>query len=313
MGTIGTTPFELPEELVPGVWRKAQDGSVLAKLSKSEPQKFGVKQYIKLTGTPRGEVVGESQEKSQSNATFAAMRSVQRKVQVTQRFSNELKWADEDDQIGALSTMADLSGEALARALDLIGIHGMNPLTGAALAGSPVKLLDTTNQVELTTATAGLVDAAVEAAYALLLADSATPDGIAWDPTYAFTLATMRDLDGKRLYPELGLGKFDSWLGYNSAQSSTVSGTPEAQTTSTGMYRAGEEDPGVKAIVGDFTAFKWGVQRSIGVTMIEYGDPDGDGDLQRANEIALRSEIVYGLAFLDLDSFAVIMDAVANS
>lgn len=311
MATIGTSPFELPEELVPGVWRKAQDGSVLAKLSQSEPQKFGVKQYIKLTGTPRAEVVGESVDKSQSNSAFAPIRSVQRKLQVTQRFSQELKWADEDDQIGALSTMGDLAGEALARGLDLVAIHGMNPLTGAAIAGSPVKLLDTTNVIELTTGTAATPDAAIEAAYGLLLADKATPNGIAFDPTFAFSLATQRDKNDKRLYPELGLGKFDNFLGFNAASSDTVSGGAEALTVSTGIYRS--VNPNIKSIVGDFTAFKWGVQRSIGVTMIEYGDPDGDGDLQRSNEIALRAEVVYGIGFLDLDSFAVIKDAIANS
>lgn len=312
MATIGTAPFELPEELVPGVWRKAQGGSVLAKLSGAEPQKFGIKQYIKLTGTPRAEVVGESVDKSQSNSAFGPIRSVQRKLQVTQRFSQELKWADEDDQIGALSTMADLAGEALARGLDLVAIHGMNPLTGAAIAGSPVKLLDTTNTVELTTATAATPDLAIEAAYALLLADSSTPDGIAFDPSFAFSLATQRDLnDGKRLYPELGLGKFENYLGFDVASSDTVSGGPEALTVSTGMYAS--TNPNIKAIVGDFTAFKWGVQRSIGVNLIEYGDPDGDGDLQRSNEIALRAEVVYGIGFIDLDSFAVIKDAITNS
>ena len=312
MSTIGTAPFELPEELVPGVWRKAQDGSVLAKLSNQEPQKFGIKQYIKLTGTPRAEVVGESDEKSSSNASFAPVRTVQRKLQVTQRFSEELKWADEDDQIGALSTMGDLAGEALSRGLDLVGIHGINPLTGAALSGSPTKLLDTTNVVELTSGTAATPDLAIEAAYALLVADGSTPDGIAFDPSFAFTLATQRDThDGKRLYPELGLGKFDNFLGFDAAISNTVSGGPEVVTASTGVYK--DTNPNIKAIVGDFTAFRWGVQRSIGVTMIEYGDPDGGGDLQRKNEIALRAEVVYGIGFLDLDSFAVIKDAIANS
>lgn len=311
MATIGTSPFELPEELVPGVWKKAQDGSALAKLSGAEPQKFGVKQYIKLTGNPRAEVVGESGNKAQSNAAFAPIRTVQRKLQVTQRFSVELKWADEDDQIGALSTMGDLAGEALSRGLDLVAIHGINPLTGAAISGSPVKLLDTTNVVELTTATVSTPDVAIEAAYALVTADGGTPNGTAFDPAYAFALATMRDSQKRRLYPELGLGKFDNYLGLTAAQSNTVSGGPEAKTVSTGVYAS--VDPQIKAIVGDFTAFRWGVQRSIGVTMIEYGDPDGDGDLQRANEIALRAEVVYGIGFLDLDSFAVIKDAITNS
>lgn len=90
-----------------------------------------------------------------------------------------------------------------------------------------------------------------------------------------------------------------------------MSGGPEALTVSTGMYAS--TNPNIKAIVGDFTAFKWGVQRSIGVNLIEYGDPDGDGDLQRSNEIALRAEVVYGIGFIDLDSFAVIKDAITNS
>lgn len=312
MATLGTTPFELPDELVPGVWRKGQDGSVLARLSGQEAQKFGVKQYIKLTGTPRAEVVGESDEKSSNNASFAPVRTVQRKLQVTQRFSQELKWADEDDQIGALSTMADLAGEALARGLDLVAIHGINPLTGGAISGTPTKLLDTTNVVEISGATADTPDLVIEAAYALLVADGATANGIAFDPSYAFTLATQRDIhDGRRLYPELGLGKFDSYLGFNAAISNTVSGGPEVVTASTGVYK--DTNPNIKAIVGDFTAFRWGVQRSIGVTMIEFGDPDGGGDLQRKNEIALRAEVVYGIGFVDLDSFAVIKDAVANS
>jgi len=311
MATITTGQFELPEELVPGVWRKAQDGSVLARLSGQEPQKFGVKQYIKLTGTPRAEVVGEADEKSQSNAAFAPVRTVQRKLQVTQRFSNELKWADEDDQIEALQTMADLAGEALSRGLDLVSIHGINPLTGAALQGGPTKLLDTSNVVEITGATASTPDQVIEAAVALLLADHATPNGIAFDPSFSFALATQRDTTGRKLYPELGLGKFESFNGFTAAHSDTVSGGAEVVTPSTGVYK--DTNPNVKAIVGDFTAFRWGVQRSIGVTLIEYGNPDGDGDLQRTNEIALRAEVVYGIGFVDLDSFAVVKDAVANS
>jgi hypothetical protein len=38
--------------------------------------------------------------------------------------------------------------------------------------------------------------------------------------------------------------------------------------------------------------------------MIEYGDPDGLGDLQRQNQIALRAEVVYGVGIMDLNAFA---------
>jgi hypothetical protein len=65
----------------------------------------------------------------------------------------------------------------------------------------------------------------------------------------------------------------------------------------------------VKAIVGDFTAIRWGVQREVPIEVIRYGDPDGSGDLKRANQIALRAEVVYGYAIMDTDAFAVIKDA----
>ena len=54
-------------------------------------------------------------------------------------------------------------------------------------------------------------------------------------------------------------------------------------------------DSKIRAIVGDWAnGLRWGVQRNIPVTLIDRGDPDGQGDLARKNQIALRLEIVYG-------------------
>jgi hypothetical protein len=47
---------------------------------------------------------------------------------------------------------------------------------------------------------------------------------------------------------------------------------PEA-TISGGAYAT--TNPNVKAIVGDFTAIRWGVQRQVPVEVIRFGDPDG--------------------------------------
>lgn len=312
MAVLNTGTFQLPRNMVAGVWQRAQGTSVLARLSNAEPQEFGEQQYMTLTAPPRAEVVGESVQKSESTATFAPVTSLTRKVQVTQRFSQEVRWADESRQLRVLQTMRDLSGVALGRALDLIGIHGINPLTGALLAGTPPKIVDTTNVVELVTATVNTPDVAIEAAVGLVLADSIAPDGIALDNGYSFSLATQRHpTTGQRLYPDLGFGTtVSSFFGLNGAVSDTVRGGPEAITVGTGAYRT--TNPNVKAIVGDFSAFRWGVQVNIPLTLIEYGDPDGSGDLQRKNEIAIRSEVVYGVGILSTDAFAVVKDAVAN-
>lgn len=312
MATLATGSFSLPNHMVPGVWQKAQGQSVLARLSAAEPQEFGSQQYMTLTAPPRGEVVGEGAQKSESTATFAPVTAIPRKVQVTQRFNQEVKWADDSRQLGVLQTMADLSGVALGRALDLIAIHGINPLTGALLSGSPAKIIDSTNVVELVTATVGLPDQSIEAAVGLVLADSISPNGLALDNGYAFSLATQRNpTTGQKLYPELGFGATaTAFSGLNAAVSDTVRGGPEAVTASTGAYRT--TNPNVKAIAGDFTAFRWGVQVNVPLELIEFGDPDGLGDLKRQNQIAIRSEVVYGIGILSTDAFAVVKDATAN-
>lgn len=313
MATLGTSSFSLPKHMVPGVWQKAQGESVLARLSAADPQEFGEQQYMTLTAPPRGEVVGEGAQKSESTATFAPVTAIPRKVQVTQRFNQEVQWADESRQLGVLRTMADLSGVALGRALDLIGIHGINPLTGAALSGSPAKIMNTTNVVELTADTVGKPDQAIEAAVGLVLADGLAPDGLALDNTYAFALATQRNPStGQKLYPELGFGaNATAFSGLNAAVSDTVRGGPEAVTASTGAYAS--SNPNVKAIVGDFSAFRWGVQVNVPLELIEYGDPDGLGDLKRQNQIAIRAEVVYGIGILSTDAFAKVVDATPNA
>lgn len=58
-------------------------------------------------------------------------------------------------------------------------------------------------------------------------------------------------------------------------------------------------------ILGDFAnAFKWGYARDIEFEVIEYGDPDGLGDLKRTNEVCLRAEAYIGFAVLDPSAFA---------
>src|SRR5690606_9628562 len=123
---------------------------------------------------------------------------------------------------------------------------------------------------------------------------------------YAWTLATARYSDGRKIYPELGFGtSISNFEGLNASVSSTVS-APEA-TVEDGAYES--SNPNVKAIVGDFQQIRWGVQRTIGIEKIEYGNPDGIGDLKANNQIALRGEVVFGWAIMDTNAFAVIRNA----
>jgi hypothetical protein len=304
MAILATSNITLPKTIAAGMFAKATTGSAVAALSGSEPQQFGEVTHMTLTGRPRAELVGEGAQKGSTNTTFGTKVVTPHKFQVTQRFNQEVKWADEDYQLGILQTLSEEGSLALARALDLGVFHGINPLTGTAAASIVAgdRIGTTTNKVELTTATLNTPDLVIEQASGLVIADGYLPTGIAFDPRYAWNVATARYADGRKKYPELGFGSnITSFEGLQAFSSSTVSGLPEATA-----------DSGIKAIVGQWDLLRWGVQRSIPVEVIEHGDPDGQGDLKRQNQIALRLEVVYGWGVLDLDGFSTIEDKTAN-
>jgi hypothetical protein len=304
MAVLATSGVTLPKNIAEGMWKKAQGGSAIAALSQADPQQFGEVTHVTLTGRPRAELVGEGAQKGDTNATFGTKIATPHKFQVTMRFNEEVQWAGEAYQLGILSTLAETGGEALARALDLGGFHGINPRAGTAssliVAGD--RIGTTTNQVELTTASLLTPDLVIEQAAGLVIADGYIPNGIAFDPSYAWTTATSRYADGRKKFPELGYGSnVSSFEGLPAFSSSTVSGLPEASV-----------DSKIKAIVGQWDAFRWGVQKDVPVRMYTTGDPDGLGDLARLNQIALRLEVVYAWAVMDLDAFGLVVDKVTN-
>jgi len=304
VAVLATTNLTLPRNIATGLFSKATTGSAVAALSGAEPQQFGEVTHMTLTGRPKAEYVGEGADKASTNATFGTKVVTPHKVQVTQRFNEEVLWADEDYQLGILDTLANEGGIALARALDLGVFHGINPLTGTTVASIVAgdRIATTTNAVEITTATLTAPDMVIEQAAGLVIADGYVPNGIAFDPTYAWTIATARYSDGRKKYPEVGFGQnITAFEGLQAFSSSTVSATPEAANTN------------IKAIVGDWSLLRWGVQRRIPVELIRFGDPDGLGDLKRKNQIAIRSEVVYGIGIMSLDAFAKVLDDTANA
>ena len=298
MAAIITTDFTLPTEYTEGIFKKAQTESVLARLSGARPQKFGESNVMVLSSAPLAELVAESAEKSPTPTAYSTKTVVPFKLQVTMRTSNEVMWADEDYQLGILADMSDNAGKALGRALDLVGIHKLNPLAGTVATTVTEGIADTSNT---STLSGTAYDEAIEAAAGLVITAGYTPTGIALDPTLSFGLSTMRDTTGRKIYPEIGFGvNLSSFEGMTAAVGDTVSASKEAATAT-----------GILGIVGDFDAFRWGVQRNIAAKTIEYGDPDGLGDLQRLNQVAIRAEVVYGIGIMDLDAFATIVSAAA--
>jgi len=292
MATLTTSSLELPDEILDPWLGKVQYGSSVAALSGATPMKFGKGHYMTFD-IGEAEYVGEGENKSGSTITPKIVRTSPFKFHKTVRWTDEVKYADEDTRIGVISQVLDLIQPALSRALDYGVYHGINPATGAAVAAMTNKLSACTNVV--TRAAGAKPYTALDTADSLVLAGDYVPASVAMSPAFAGEFTSLRATQTEaRLYPNLRLGTEVSELdGHRASVSKTVGfGTSKIQ-----------------GIVGDFNSIRWGIQRAIGLEMIEYGDPDGGGDLKRNNQVAFRAEVIYGWGIADLDAFALIKSA----
>lgn len=291
--------IELPTQRLDAWLGKVRSGSVVSALSSGIPMKFGPGESF-VFDIGEAEYVGEGQDKGATTVTKTTQTVSPFKFHKTIRFNQEVLWADEDHQLGVVNDILEQIQPALSRALDYGVIHGINPTGGAAVAAMTQKLSAATNQVER--AAADKPYANLDAADGLVLADGYVPSSIALDPAFASAFSSLRGTNSEqKLYPNFRLSTEVSELdGHRASVSRTVGAVGVAAVASK-----------ILGIVGDFDSIRWGIQKQIGLELIEYGDPDGGGDLKRKNQVAFRAEVVYGWGIADLDAFALIVDKVA--
>jgi hypothetical protein len=298
MATLATGSLSIPKQKIAPWLGKIQNGSCVASLSAQTPMTFGEGESWTFD-IGEAEYVAEGGQKGASTVTPTSKPVKPFKFHKTLRFNEEVLWADEDRQLEVVDEILELIQPALSRALDFGVFHEINPTGGAVVAAMNGGLTDTTNLVEYVAADKPYVS--LDAADGLVLADGFVPRDIALDPTYAAKFSALRGTNSEqKLYPNFRLGIETSELdGHRASVSNTVRGS--------GVLAV---DTKVLGFVGDFSAIRWGVQKSIGLEVIKYGDPDGGGDLKRLNQVAFRAEVVYGWGIADLNAFAKIHDLV---
>lgn len=291
-----TGVLELPAQKMEAWAKDVSGGSAVSTLSGQIPMVFGPGEAF-VFDTGEAEYVGESANKSSNDATPTKQTAEPHKFQKTVRMSQEVKWADEDEVLKIVDRILRTIQPSMARALDYGIFHGINPKSGDVVAAMTQVLSNTTNSVEIA---AQEPYALLDAADALVLADGYVSPDVALDPVLASQFVAARTADGVKLYP--------GFVPSTSVQN--LDGHRASVARTVGAVGVATVDTDVQGFVGDFSAIQWGIQRQIGLEMIEYGDPDGLGDLKRKNEIAFRAEIVYGWGIADLNAFAKIVDAV---
>lgn len=287
---MDTTKIKLPAEVTQAIINKVGNTSTIAALSPSTPQLFLNEDYMVFNGAAEAEVVAEGQKKSSYEQTASYITGKKFKVQCTTRVTEELKWADEDNRLEIISSIQEDQTKAIARALDYVIYHAINPKSGTKLDGYDAL---TANAVAVT-------DSGDDIANVDALADAVNEyeiNGVALSRTWASRLRKLRvPATGMRFYPEIPINLAAGTLdGIPAATSTTVDGKKATTPTK------------VLGIMGDYSLIKWGMIRDIWAEVIQYGDPDQTGvDLKAHNQIAYRTEAMFSYAVLDPKAFAVL-------
>lgn len=299
---LQTSGIILPRKVALEITQKAKDTSTIAALSPSKPKIFSDENYLVFNGASEAEVVAEGAQKSAYEQPLQPIVGTRFTVQTTTRVSNQLMWADEDNQLEIVDAIMDDQAKAIGRALDYVVYHAVNPKTGTALGAGFTALSSTAAQVALGAALgAADRDQLVESIDNLVSAvnDLYEINGFALSKPYANALRKLRTPNSyERLYPEVPLNlDVRNIEGVPASASGTVNGRLISPATD------------VLAFMGDFSVINWGMVRDIKAEIIPYGDPDGAGDLKHLNQIAYRTEAVYAYAITDAAAISVLKGA----
>lgn len=281
--------------LVTDLITKVKGASSLALLSSQTPIPFnGMKEFV-FSMDSEIDVVAENGKKTHGGVTLEPVTIVPIKVEYGARISDEFMYASEEAKIDILKSFNDGFARKVAKGLDIMAFHGVNPRTGTASSVIGTNHFDSkvTQKVDFVAASA---NDNVESAIEMLTANEDTPTGMIMAPAMRSALAKLKDTDGRALFPELAWG----------ATPSTLNGL----TVNTNVTMSANQNKD-RAIVGDFqNAFKWGYAKEIPMEIIRYGDPDNSGkDLKGYNQIYLRAEVYLGWGILDPNAFVRIEEA----
>ena len=314
---LQTSGIVLPRSVATVVTGKAKDASTIAALSPARPKIFEDETYLIFNGGSEAEVIAEGAAKSAYTQEVTPIVGTRFTVQTTTRVSNQLKWADEDNQLEIIDAIQEDQALAAARALDYVVYHAVSPKTGTSLGAGFTPLSTSAAQVYTGKTAANMTDADWIAAFDNLA--DATNDiydinGVAMAKPYANALRKIRVPNTMaRMYPDIPLNlNVGNLEGVPAAVSGTVNGRLVVKTPASGDTPA-VYGTDVLAFMGDFSVIKWGMVRDIRAEVIEYGDPDGAGDLKRYNQIAYRTEAVYAYAVVNPSALAVLKMGVQGA
>lgn len=290
-----------PAELTNEMFSLVKGKSSLAILSKSAPIPFNGETVFTFNLDKEADLVAENGAKTVGGATVAPVTIAPVKIEYGLRVSDEFKYGSDEIRLQYMQAFRDGFAKKVARALDIMAFHGVNPRS----KNSAAVLNDNNFDAVVTNTVAYDSDAPqdnVEAAINLIQSSEYDVTGMAMSPAFKSALAAVKTGTNLNtpLFPELGWGQ----------DVGSIRGLP-VDANSTVSFNSSAD----KAIVGDFeNYFRWGFAKQIPFEVIEYGNPDNSdaGDLKGHNQVYLRGEAYLGWGILVPAAFAIIKSGISG-
>ena len=292
MANIINRGTNLPTQIVEEMFNAVRGESALAKLAPQRPIPFNGTTEMVFSLDNDVSVVGESDPKANGGGTVTPVVIRPYKFEYGLRVSDEFLYGTEEYRMDVLRTFADGAARKFARGLDIAAFHGLNPFdkTASNVIGNNNFEAKITNSVTYSGTTP---DANIAAALAMIEAAGVMADGVAMSTVMKNAVAGLTTSAGQK-YPAFAWGAAPEALG-----TMRLAVNPTVSIAASGATKT------LHAVVGDFSAFKWGYAKDIPLEVIEYGDPDNSGsDLKGHNQVYLRAEAYIGWGILAPSFFA---------
>ena len=275
-------------EIVTDLFNKVAGKSTLAKLAGTIPVPFNGSEIFTFSMDDEVNIVAENAVKPAGAISMAPVKVVPLKIEYGARVTDEFMYATEEKQLDVLKAFNDGYAKKVARAIDIMAMHGLNPRTKEISALIGTNSFDTNTQVKKIAYDETKIEDNIEDAIAEVN-EAYDVTGMAMSKSFSAVLAKLK-VNGVKQYPELAWG----------ANPGNVNGLA-VDVNSTVSFNASKD----MAIVGDFAnAFKWGYAKEIPLEIIPYGDPDQSGkDLKANGQIYLRCETYIGCGIMDPTAF----------
>ena len=290
----------LPPEVTNQLFNTVRGKSSLARLSGAQPIPFNGEKVFTFSMDNEVDLVGENAAKSNGGGTIAAVQMVPVKVEYGMRVSDEFRYGADEIRLQYLTAFAEGFANKVARGIDIMAMHGVNPRTGLKASQLNDKNFDDLINQTVTFDSDTPADN-IQAAIQLVEANEHEVTGLAMAPAMKNALAALKTQKDSNvpLFPELGWGR----------STGNLNGLP-ADTNSTVSFGSNAD----RALVGNFADFfMWGFAKELPLEVIEYGNPDNSdlGDLKGHNQVYLRGEAYVGWGIIIPEAFARVKTGVS--